>query len=172
MVFITFYGIICDTFCKFSWEVFPDELQESKNLSDIRGKELIGAQVFLTKADLLSISDVKDKVNALNDEIFQASASLGDALVNSPYNTPEEEMHLAYHDACRYLGEPLVEALVQESKKPEPEVAPLLVQVVLEMLLVQFCATKIHSWFPEEQATADFLSAIYGEIRRRGESFV
>ena len=25
MVFITFYGIICDTFCKFSWEVFPDE---------------------------------------------------------------------------------------------------------------------------------------------------
>ena len=24
MVFITFYGIICDTFCKFSWEVFPD----------------------------------------------------------------------------------------------------------------------------------------------------
>ena len=31
MVFITFYGIICDTFCKFSWEVFPDVRSWLKN---------------------------------------------------------------------------------------------------------------------------------------------
>ena len=57
MVFITFYGIICDTFCKFSWEVFPDvtsgkiprfytssfeyehgkALNESKNFSEVGG---------------------------------------------------------------------------------------------------------------------------------------
>ena len=32
MVFITFYGIICDTFCKFSWEVFPDAIEATTPL--------------------------------------------------------------------------------------------------------------------------------------------
>ena len=31
--FITFYGIICDTFCKFSWEVFPNDEKGGKRRS-------------------------------------------------------------------------------------------------------------------------------------------
>jgi hypothetical protein len=89
------------------------ELQEYKNISEIRGKELISAQVFLRKADLLSISDVKDKVNALNDENFQASASLGDALVHFKYELAKEEWEAAYAEACRTVSEPLTRALVE-----------------------------------------------------------
>jgi hypothetical protein len=148
------------------------ELQEYKNLSDIRGKELIGAQVFLTKADLLSISDVKDKVNALNDENFQASASLGDSLVHLKYEVAKEEQEAAFAEVCRTVSEPLARALVKETQKPEPEVNPLLVQVVLEMYLVHFCSSKIESWFPGTRETSDFLTTVYSEIRRTGEFII
>ncbi|KIM36846.1 hypothetical protein M413DRAFT_448958 [Hebeloma cylindrosporum] len=148
------------------------ELQEYKNLSDIRGKELIGAQVFLTKADLLSISDVKDKVNALNDECFQASASLGDSLIHLQYEVAKEELDAAFVDVRRTVSEPLAKALVTEARKPEPEVNPLLVQVVLEMYLVHFCSSKIDSWFPGTRETSDFLTTIYSEIRRTEEQAV
>ena len=145
------------------------ELQEYKNLSEIRGRKLIGAQVFLTKPDLLSISDVKDMVNTLNDENFQASASLGDALVHSKYELDKEEWAAAYAQVCRTVSEPLANALRKETQKPEPEVNLLLVQVVLEMYLVHFCSSLIESWFPNTRETSDFLSTIYSEIRRTGE---
>ena len=145
------------------------ELQEYKNLSEIRGKELLASQVFLRKADLLSISTVKDKMNALNDENFQASASLGDALVYSKYELTKEEWEAAFAQVCRTVSEPLAHALRKETQKPEPEVNPLLVQVVLEMYLVHFCSSLIESWFPGNRETSDFLDTIYSEIRRTGE---
>ena len=145
------------------------ELQDHKNLSEIRGRELVGAQVFfLTRADLLSISDVKDKVNALNEENFQASASLVDSLVHTKYELAKEDWDAAFSEACRAVSEPLARGLVKETQKPEPEVNPLLVQVVLEMYLVSFCSSKIESWFPGTRDTSDFLASIYTEIRQSG----
>jgi len=148
------------------------ELQEYKMLSEIRGRELIGAQVFLKKADLLTVSDVKDKVNALNGENFQASASLGESLVHVKYELAKEEWEAAFAEVCRTVSEPLARALVKEAQKPEPEVNPLLVQVVLEMYLVHFCSSMIESWFPGNRETSDFLTTIYNEIRRAGEFIV
>ena len=148
------------------------ELQEYKNVSDSWHRELIGTQVFLTKADLLSISDVKDKVNALNDEKFQASASLGDSLVHFKYELAKEEKEAAYAEVCRTMSEPLARALTKETQKPEPEVNPLLVQVVLEIYLVHFCSSMIASWFPGNLETSDFLTTMYSEIRRTGESII
>ena len=145
------------------------EVQEFKNLSDIRGKELLGAQIFLTKADLLTISDVKEMVNALNDEIFQASATLGDSLVHHKYGLAKEEKEAAFAEASRTISEPLARALVIEAQKPEPEINPLLVQVVFEMYLVHFCSSMIESWFPGNRETSDFLTTVYTEIRRTGE---
>jgi len=148
------------------------EVQEFKNLSDIRGKELLGAQIFLTKADLLTISDVKEMVNALNDEIFQASATLGDSLVHHKYGLAKEEKEAAFAEASRTISEPLARALVVEAQKPEPEINPLLVQVVFEMYLVHFCSRMVESWFPGNRETSDFLSMIYNEIRQTGEFII
>ena len=148
------------------------ELQEYQNLSDIRGKELIGTQVCLTKADLLSISDVKEKVNALNDENFQASVSLGDSLIHHKYKLPTLEKKAAYAEASRTISKPLTSALIMEAQKPEPEINPLLVQVVLELYLVHFCSSMIESWFPGNRETSDFLTTIYTEIRRTGGSVI
>ena len=33
------------------------QLEDAEHLSEVRGKELVGAQVFLTKADTISISE-------------------------------------------------------------------------------------------------------------------
>ena len=138
------------------------ELQEYKNLSS----ELIGTQVFLTKADILSLSDVKDKVNALNDEIFQASASLGDSLVHVKPELSKDDKEAAFAEASRTITEPLAWVLMKETQKLESEINPLLVRVVLEMYLVHFCASQIDSWFPgtETRETSDFLTMIYSEI--------
>jgi hypothetical protein len=142
------------------------ELQEYKNSSYVHG-----AQVFLTKVDL-SISEVKDKVNALNDKNFQASASLGDSLVHFKYELAKEDKDTALAEACRTVSEPLARALVKETQKPEPTVNPLLVQVVLQMYLVHFCTSKIDSWLPGTQETSDFLTSIYSKIRRTGEFII
>ena len=148
------------------------ELQDHKNLSEIRGRELIGTRFFLTKVDLLSISDVKDKVNALNDENFQASASLGRSLVHFKYELAKEEWEATFAQVCRNVSEPLARALVEETQKPDPDVNPHLVQVVLEMYLVYFCSSKIDSWFPGIEDMSDFLASIYTEIRQSGQFFI
>lgn len=41
-------------------------LVDAQNLSQVRGEELKGAQVFLTKADMISTTDVVQKVTTLN----------------------------------------------------------------------------------------------------------
>jgi len=59
----------------------------------------------------------------------------------------------------------MAKILVTQSQKPESEVNPLLVQVVLQILMVKFCVSKIQSWYPNDEATGGFLSAIYSAIR-------
>ena len=141
-------------------------------MSGIRGRAVIEAQVFSTKSDLLSISDVKEKVNALNDENFPASAFLGGSLVHFKYGLAKEDKDTALAEACRTVSEPLARVLVKETQTLEPKVNPLLVQVVLEMYLVYFCTSKIDSWFPGTPETSDFLTAIYSEIQRTGEFII
>ena len=145
------------------------ELQENKDLSYSLCREFIVAQVSSMKADRLSISDVKDKVNALNSKIFDASASLGDALVHFRYELAKEDWEATFSQVCRTVSEPLARDLVKETQKPGPEVNPLLVQVVHEMYLVHFCSSKIESWFPGTRDMSDLLASIYTEIRQSGE---
>ena len=142
------------------------QLEDAKNLSEVRRKELFGAQVFLTKADTLSISEVGEKVATLNEGIFQAAATLGDILIHKRH----DEVTQAYMDAAtaesqEMVGEKLTNILITQSQKPEPEVNPLLVQVVLQIFMVQFCVSKIQSWYLDNSAIERFLGAIYSDIR-------
>ena len=52
------------------------------SLSETHGKELTGAHVFLPEADGLSISELIQRVDGLNDEIYEAAASLGECWAN------------------------------------------------------------------------------------------
>ncbi|KDR76611.1 hypothetical protein GALMADRAFT_1328499 [Galerina marginata CBS 339.88] len=141
------------------------ELDELKALSETRGRELVGAQVFSTEADSLSISDVTYKVGTLNDEIFQASAFLAEIIAHGKHEVPMADMPRYYDQACRRIGEPMVKLLINQSQQPEPEVNPLIVQAVLSILLVGFCVSKLDSWYPADKSRAEFLAALYNDIR-------
>ncbi|KAF8805137.1 hypothetical protein BYT27DRAFT_7192783 [Phlegmacium glaucopus] len=62
--------------------------------------------------------------------------------------------------------------LITQGQKPEPEVNPLLVQVVLQVFMVKFCASKIQSWYPSDAVIEGFLNAIYSGIRLSEEQAV
>ena len=117
------------------------QLEDAKTLSEVQWGD---AQIFLAKADTLSISEVGEKVTALNSGIFQVAAALGEALIHKRY---ELTLDAAVAESQETFGEKLTNILTQ---KPEPEVNPLLVQAVLQILMVKFCVSKIKSWYPSD----------------------
>ncbi|KAF9524958.1 hypothetical protein CPB83DRAFT_860290 [Crepidotus variabilis] len=138
---------------------------DAKSLSDTRGKELVGAQVFLNKADSLSVSDLVQKVNGLNEEIFQAAASLGEALHFSKHDITEEDLQKRADYTCGLIGQPLVQLVHGEAQKPEGVANPLLVQITIQVCLTAFCAVKIQTWAAGERAIDHYLKTLYSEIR-------
>ena len=145
------------------------QLYDAKNLSEVRGKEPFGAQVFLTKADTLSISEVGEKVTALNEEIFQAAATLGEALIHERHEVTQTELEAGTAVSHEMVGEKITNILIAQSQKPEAEVNSLLVQVVLRIFMVKFCVSKIQSWYPGDSTIGEILSTIYSDIRSNGK---
>ena len=139
--------------------------KEVKSLLDTRGKELIGAQVFLSKADSLSISDVTQKINALNQEIYQAAVFLGDSILRSKEKTSEEDLKRDVDHSKILLGPSLAKILHTTAEKADEYVHPFLVQVTLQAFLVHFCTKKIDQWTPQELPADQFLRTVYHEIR-------
>ena len=146
------------------------QLEDAVALSEVRGKELVGTQVFLTKADTLSISEVGEKVTALNEELFQAAATLGEALILKRYEVSQKEFKAAVALAQEMVGEKMTNVLIAQAQKRESEVIPLLVEVVLQIFLVKFCVSKIQTWYPGDAAIGEFLSALYYGIRSTGKA--
>ena len=138
--------------------------EDAKLLSDTRGKELHGAQTFLTKADSLSVSDLIQKVNALNEEIFQAAASLGDFITRTRWDISVAELQTRQKCSSDVIGTPLVQILITEAQKQDEPVNPLLVQITLQVLLASVCATMIRAWSHTDGPDA-YLKMLYDQIR-------
>ena len=120
------------------------------------------------QADTLSISEVVEKVTALNEELFQIAATLGEALIHKRPEVPQKDLEAAAAMAQEMVGEKMTKILIAQAQKQESEVNPLLVQVVLQFFMVKFCVSKIQSWYPADDAIGEFLSSIYYEIRSTG----
>ena len=143
------------------------ELEDGKTVSEVRKKRLSGAQL-----DTLSLSEVGKKVTALNEEIFQAAAELGEILAHKRHHDELSQKKLFAAAAAvsqEMVGEKMTNLLITQSQKLEPEVNPLLVQIVLQIFMVKFCVSKIQSWYPGDSVVGGFLSAIYSEIRSTGK---
>jgi len=151
-------------------EDVESQLADAKILLEAKRKELKAAQVFLTTADTLSTTDVVEKVNALNDEIFQAAALLGEMLQDTERTVrTQEQVTDAFEKARWMLGEHMACILAAESMNPRAELNPLLVQVVLQIAITTWCRFVVSSWKPDDSTVADFMAAIYSEIRKVGE---
>jgi hypothetical protein len=146
------------------------QLADAKSLLEAKRKELKGAQMFLTTADTLSTTDVVLKVIALNEEIFQAAALLGEMLQNTERTgRTQEQITGAFEKARWMLGEQMANILGAESLNLRTDLNPLLVQVVLQIAITTWCRFVVSSWNPSDSTVADFLVAIYSEIRQVGE---
>ncbi|KAF8805145.1 hypothetical protein BYT27DRAFT_7213118 [Phlegmacium glaucopus] len=148
------------------------QLDDAKHLSEVCRRELFCAEASLPKADTLSISEVAEKVAALNEEIFQAAATLGEALIHQRHELPLEDLNAAAAESQQMVGNTITSILVTQVQKPEPELNPLLVQVVLQVFMVKFCVSKIQSWYPSDVNIEEFLDAIYSDIRSSEEQAV
>ena len=145
------------------------QLADAKSLLEAKDRELKGAQVFLTKADTLSTTDVVQKVNALNEEIFQSAALLGEMLwITERTDRTQEQVTVAFEKARWMLGEQMASILAVESVNPRTDLHPLLVQVVLQIAITTWCKFVVSSWKPEDSTVADCLATIYSEIRQVG----
>jgi len=102
-------------------------------------------------------------------KIFQAAARLGEEVVHKRHELRRNDLEAAAAVSQEMLGEKLTKILIAQSQKPEPEVNLLLVQVVLQILMVKFCFSKIQSCNPGDSAVGDFLSSIYSEIHSTKE---
>jgi hypothetical protein len=106
---------------------------------------------------------------ALNEEIFQAAATLGEALIHKRHELFQTDLKAAVAVSKEIVGEKMTNILITQAQKPEPEVNPLLVQVVLQIFMVEFCVSKLRSWYPGNSEIEEFLSVLYSEIRSTGE---
>ncbi|KAJ2935096.1 hypothetical protein H1R20_g2038, partial [Candolleomyces eurysporus] len=127
---------------------------ERVKLSEVRGKELKDAQMFLGKADTLSVTDVIQKVDALNEEIFQMAAFLAEVLIYEVLQPDANRLEhrqaaiqLTYESARHTLGDTLANTLAHESvNEPKEESNPLLVQIVMQIALTNWCGNFGCRW--------------------------
>jgi len=134
--------------------------------ADKRGREL----ALFDKADSLSISDLSARVTQLNEEIFQAAASLGEAVCRKQWILPNEEAIGCVEDVSRLIGPYLVLVTREHAKNPDAPVHLFLVQVVLQVFLNTFCVEKIRMWAPSEPIHDDYLRSLYQAIWEKGET--
>ncbi|KAF9047652.1 hypothetical protein BJ165DRAFT_1403320 [Panaeolus papilionaceus] len=142
------------------------ELEDIKALVDNRAKELLDAKKPLTKADLISIEELRAQVVALDDEILQAAASLEKTVVHADYGMISEGAASVYDEAVKLIGEPLAITIVEEGARPNTMVNPLLVQTVIQVFLTKFCASKIGLWVPDDPKISDFFATVHEKILR------
>ena len=144
-----------------------ERYEETKSLAETHGKMLLEAQVLLTKADRISILELIQRVEGLNDEIYQAAASLGESIVQR-HIEPSEQPHCSSEESAiakALLGSPLCKVLRSSAKKIDSEgINPLLVQIALQTFFSMFCIQRIRSWVPSQLAFDTTLRELYEKI--------
>ena len=145
---------------------------EVTDLSNLRGNELAGAQAFLAKTDAISGQEVQDLVHTLNEEIFQAAASLGDCVVRRSYDLSIEDRENYYDRVGGAVGQKILSILSQQSKFDDHEINPLLVQIVVQIFLVTFCAQEINYWDPNNVDFSDGLQKVYEGLQASRKSWI
>ncbi|KAF9047635.1 hypothetical protein BJ165DRAFT_1467385 [Panaeolus papilionaceus] len=124
------------------------QMQKRLEVAEANEKRACDALKFVAKADLMSITELKKKVIALNDEIFRAAASFRETITHQAHNLTEEDNVRWYGEVVELIGEPIALMVSEEGKKLDAKVDPLLAQVVLQIFLTKVCASKIDHWIP------------------------
>ena len=143
------------------------QLEDAKALSEVREEKLSSAQVYT----LIEESELGCEVSVLNEEISYAAEELGESLIYKRHeDVSQTDLDAAAAVAQEMVGEKMTNILITQSLTLNPELNSLLVKVVIQILMVKFCVSKIQSWYPGDSAIGEVLSAIYSNIRSSGKN--
>ena len=149
------------------------EHKQTAELLEMRTAELKGAEMFLTKADLLSNVEVVSLLENLNSEIMQIAASMTEELPIEEKKIDLEgkeqesdEMREAYARAEDTVGPRMAELL----KLSEHHEDPILVQLAVQASMTAYTHWIISSWVFETPDDEHMMSEIYARVREAGKS--
>jgi hypothetical protein len=137
-----------------------DAARETEQLDDpwqdgpfeLIGTPSSGEQVFPAKGDTLSVADVVQIVEALNEEICQVAVFLGQVLVyGASADGPGTDRLTATSEEVGgiLMSEKLANVLAEESKnerRPQGAINPLLVQIVMQVAMTSWCYHAGSKW--------------------------
>jgi hypothetical protein len=155
---------------------------DAKTLPKVRGKEL---RVDTTDVDqtgneeetwdmpggsdiLLTVAAIQ-MVDVLNVEVRRVAAVLGKVLQKTKFEEGHHQIMQITEKARLMLGENMV-ALLSAGLPERARVDPLLVQVVLQVAIINWCKTTISSWKPGNSDASNLLVELYSKIRQVGKS--
>ncbi|KAM6502893.1 hypothetical protein JOM56_002870 [Amanita muscaria] len=127
------------------------ERDQTRQLLHERTIELSSAQLFLGKADTISVTDVSRMVDILNAEISQASNSISDSLLDhqaAPAAPDTTELNRLLHKVQSSIGANLCGILARRLSQPSAEFDPMITQLVLQAGLSEACHLIINDWNP------------------------
>jgi hypothetical protein len=143
------------------------ELQEYKNLSEIRGRELLGAQVFLTNLEATNnaqetltsneeslsaaraildgtgatpVMAVIDAMLVLHKEIANVSNFLAENIRHTSYELFQDELDRCYQDSEKIIGERLSKSLHDHFEGKE--LSQSLIKITFQIFITSFCASE------------------------------
>lgn len=154
-------------------EAMKDQLRESERrrrkttrLLNETVSELHGANKFLTKTEALSETDVISKVDILNAEVMQTSATIADALGELDR---EKELEIINVDERSFNRRALGNVLIQYLEREGTSINPMSVQLALQFCLAEACYVVVESWRPGKWRGEDLLFEVYASMKRIGQ---
>ncbi|KAF9523716.1 hypothetical protein CPB83DRAFT_862354 [Crepidotus variabilis] len=149
---------------------FARNLQDATDLSNRRGNELAGAQTFLSKADTISSAELQEKVAALNEEIFQTAAALGEGMVRRRFDVSESTRDERNRKVKGLVGEGMLKILQDHASsdmKDDQPIHPLLVQVAVQVFLTDASNYELGYWDPSDIPFSRRLRDVYIAIQAK-----
>jgi hypothetical protein len=110
-------------------------------------------------------------IKALNDEIYQISASLTDCVdeIEKRFVDESDGTAAALETLKSLLGTEICTELDEQSCYGKDDYNPYILQTAFQVCLTACCMRIITSWYPAEPEYGKFLEAVYERIRGYGE---
>ena len=157
-------------------------LAAPKSLSEVRGKALkvdttdVGQKANEEEIwdmpggpDVLLTAAATQKVDVLNAEVRRVVAELGRVLQKTKFEEGNRQIMQITEKARLMLGENMV-ALLSAGLLENARLDSLLVQVVLQVAITNWCKTTVSSWKPGNSDVSNVLVELYSKIREVGKS--
>ncbi|KAJ3521282.1 hypothetical protein NMY22_g12378 [Coprinellus aureogranulatus] len=155
-----------------------DELNKLRTLLADRTEEVKVAQAFMTTADKYSVREVSQMVEQLNDEIYQCTMDLSDAVLEqeirrSRGNVHDENMKKRLEDSrneFHWWDKQVIAQLEFGLRQHEPNT--LLLECMIGYLLTNRCVETIRAFCAHDTVIDDYFCDLWEEIAASHETSI